>query len=246
MSFTFKGVPLPSYVKITNIGTNVLPPFSLSTALIDDVEGSRFLRKREESKVFSFSYLIQAETPEDLKVKIREFASFLSSEKPEPLVLDIESDKTYLVMLTGDTEIDQTYTVGTGEFEFVAFDPYAYGEEKTVELMSGGTLLVDNPSTAPSYPIVTATAIIDNAQFRISRGDKVIEEYDPVVRLNDAFKIGDTIVINMEEGKVTVNGALKMPIIQLDSDFFHLSPGPNWVNCVTGYTVTMTYTERWK
>ena len=246
MSFSFKGNPIPNFVKITGVNTSVLPPFSISLTSNEQITGSRFLRKKEEYKVFSVSFVLKAENPEDLKVKIREFSRFLTSEKPEPFILEAEKDKIYYVILSGNTEYEQSYDIAFGAFEFIAPDPYAYGEEKTVTLTSGGTIRIDLSSTAPSYPIITATALQDANEFRVSRGDQIIVEYDPIIRLYDEFKTGDVIEINNEEGKVTVNGQTKMPIVSLESDFFHLSPGSNWVNCSNGFDISMTYIERWK
>jgi predicted phage tail component-like protein len=245
MSFSFKGTPIPDYVKVTEVSTSVLPPFSISLSTIEGIVGSKFLRKREESKIFKFSYVIKADSPEDLKIKSRDFANFLSSEKPEKFFLDTEKDKIYYVILSGETPIEQTYGIGTGEFEMIALDPYAEGVTKTVELVSGGTTTINNEGTARTYPIFTITSNINSTAFKMSRWGQNVEKTE-FINLYDAIVIGDEIEINNLEGKVTINGENHMQVLSLDSEFFDLAPGTNSLSCSTGFTVSMKYTERWK
>ncbi|SMO93033.1 distal tail protein Dit [Melghirimyces algeriensis] len=68
----------------------------------------------------------------------RKIAQWLFTNEEKPLVFDDEPDKTYLAMLSGETNIDRIGSSGTAKITFVCSDPYARGETKTQRIANPG------------------------------------------------------------------------------------------------------------
>lgn len=72
----------------------------------------------------------------------RKIARWLFTEEEKPLVFDDEPDKTYLAMLSGETNIDRFGSSGTATIIFVCSDPYARGETKTQRIANPGMVFL--------------------------------------------------------------------------------------------------------
>jgi predicted phage tail component-like protein len=240
MSFNFKGRAIPEYVKVLEVSTSVLPPFSISLSNIEGITGTKFIRKKEESKVFDITFLIKADSPDDLKVKVRDFAEFLDSEKPEPFYLNSERDKVYEVILSGETSLEQIYDIGQGYLQFIAPDPYAKGLTKTIQITGNTPETFTMNSTAPTFPRFTITTITNSNQFKITLNE------NKEINLIGDFLAGDIIEIDNNIGKITQNGEVKMFLMTLDSSFFSILPGENTLTSTPEFNVEMKYVERWK
>lgn len=240
MSFYFKGKAVPEYVKVLEVSTSVLPPFSISLSSIEGMTGTKFLRKTEEYKIFDISFLIKAESPDDLKVKVREFAEYLDSEKPEPFYLESERDKIYEVILSGETSLDQIFDIGQGTLQFISPDPYAKGLTRTIEIIGDTPVVFNMKSTAPSFPRFIITTNANSNNFKITLNE------NKEINLIGDFLIGDILEIDNNLGSITQNGQTKMTLMTLDSTFFSIKPGDNTLISSPGFNVEMKYVERWK
>src|SRR5690625_7896058 len=53
--------------------------------------------------------------------------------EPEPLIFDLEPNRTYYVILSDQTDVEKIGRTGQGEIEFICPDQYMYGEEQKSE-----------------------------------------------------------------------------------------------------------------
>jgi len=70
--------------------------------------------------------------------------------EPEPLIFDLEPNRTYYVILSDQTDVEKIGRTGQGELVFICPDPFKYGEEQTTDV--AGSVTIANEGTAITYP----------------------------------------------------------------------------------------------
>jgi predicted phage tail component-like protein len=249
MSFTFKGISSDGFLKVTGVGYSVLPPSELQVLELAGMSGAKFVEKTDGVKEISVSYVLQATSEVDLMAKMRSMAGWLDSKTPEQLIFSNESDKYYLAMVTGSTEIEQfAGNVGIGTLTFICFDPYAYSiTENTLTLVNNATTTLDLTCTAPVYPVFTMTCIANSSLLKLKKNwETETDAVSPYLEVTGTFVIGDVLVFDTFTGKVTLNGALFMQGLSLESQFFTLTKGRNHMNYSIAFNGLVKYRERWK
>lgn len=91
----------------------------------------------------------------------REIAQWLFTSEEKPLVFDDEPDKTYLAMLSGETNIDRIGSSGTATLTFICSDPFARGKTKTQRIENPGVIFLregvryreDGSIVTGNYPV---------------------------------------------------------------------------------------------
>lgn len=95
-----------------------------------------------------------------------ELASWLYTQKPKPLVLPTEPDRTYYAVVQNTLDdFERMATLRQGTIEFLCVDPFAYGEEEEHSLQD--VTLIPNDGTANSYPIFDLTMMEDSTLISI-------------------------------------------------------------------------------
>ncbi|UKL30014.1 tail family protein [Bacillus phage PK2] len=241
---TYNGIDTGSLMKVLKVTRSVLPPSEVKTLTIDGKAGGIFISKKDGMKRIEVEVLVLAEDPVSLRAKVRELADVLDADKPQSLTISDEPHLTDFGIIEGDTDIEEELKHGTGTISFLCPDPYSIGAERTVALTANGTTTVNNAGTAPSFPVITATATQDIGYFHISRGDDFGN--DEFVEVGHSFVTGDVLEVDMSKGKVSINGEVRMAPLTLTSDFWSLSKRTNYIWCSAGFTIQLKYNERFK
>lgn len=242
--FTFKGIASSSHLRELKVGHSVLPPSNVKMLEIEGKAGAYFLKKTHGVRTITVEVAVIGTSQSNLRAKVREIADWLDSDKPEKLYFSDEPDVYYMAILSEETDLEQIVNLGTGELTFICLDPYAFRYNVNVSLTAGATKTVPYYGTAKTFPVITATATVATNLLLISRGDNFGN--DDKVELTHSFAVGDVVEIDMEKGTVKVNGTINMPIVTLDSDFWSLSKGDNFVWASGNFTYSLKYTERLK
>lgn len=137
----------------------------------------------------------------------RRIAQWLFTGEEKPLVFDDEPDKTYLAMLSGDTNIDRVGSSGTATITFVCSDPYARGETKTQRIANPGMVFRrDGVRYRDDGTIVTGNYPV----FKVGKFGQavVIEEGTTNILKTASYPARETVTVREGEDYYlsTVNG----------------------------------------
>lgn len=173
MAIKYKGDDLPSYVFINDIKDMLLPPSKSITAKVTGRDGSYRFGNEIGDREITVDFTILATNEDDLRIKARDFAAYLFSEKPDDLVILAEPDKTYKAIVEGEVNIDEILHVGKGTVKFLCVDPYAYSAETTNTLtLVGNDGTVNISGNMPVFPQIGVTFTANTEEFLISSGDR--------------------------------------------------------------------------
>lgn len=131
-----------------------------------------------------------------------------------------------------------TRKISWGEFDlYFRCEPIAYGQQVTEEL-TGATLV--NAGTYEATGIITVE--IGGAASFLRVG---LVETGEFIYLEDAFALGDVVVVDLDKESVTKSGYLIMDKLSLDSDFFRIPVGEYTITIEPAATAQLEYVERW-
>lgn len=131
-----------------------------------------------------------------------------------------------------------TRKISWGEFDLMfKCEPVAYGQQVTEEL-TGATLV--NAGTYEATGIITVE--IGGAASFLRVG---LVETGEFIYLEDAFGLGDVVVVDLEKESVTKGSYLIMDKLSLDSDFFCIPAGEYTITIEPEAAAQLEYVERW-
>lgn len=236
--FTFKGETSISHgLRETAVKHTVLPPISAKTIELPFHDGVLDFGRVYGSRTIEVTVGLKGSTYGDLRSKTRQIARWLDSEKLQPLIFSDEPNIQYMARVSEDTSIDQLLYYGETTIKFLV--PKPFGEdvhETTMNISSGQTINYDG--TRACYPVFMVTTTNALSDFQISNGSEK-------VKIVTELPVGSNLVIDMNTGKVTLNGTVIQQTITIDSDFFPLKVGSNVINFSSGATVQMKYKRLW-
>lgn len=201
MAFSYNNNPLPSYVILTKVNNNILPPIQNTLLDIQNRRGSYFYQNRLATKTVSIEIVIKSDSPSDLLEKVRELAVYFYSEKP--CQLSLNEDVYYLAVLDGSTDFEQLAHIGSGSITFLCIDPIAYGTQQTIGPLT--TPISKShfiTGTYKTYPKFTLTAKQNLTYMEVKYGSKSImlgEKSD----LNQSAVDTKPIILNDNMGSLT-------------------------------------------
>ena len=239
----FNGINLRSAygIRVRNVRRDILPPREAQLVTVLGRHGAYLGKINRKPRVIECEIQVIG-TLEERRALARTLAEVLDTDDVKPLAFEDEPDKVYYAVLDGDTNLDEITVLGTTTLKFVVPDPYAHGNLISQTLGPSPANIIYN-GTAESKPILTITMGGTAQNIAVACGPKS-------VTVNGNFQAGDTIVIDCDKNKVTINGATAMPAVSIGSRFFSLVKGDNIItysaNTLASMTVRIDYTERWK
>lgn len=206
-----------------------------------------------EPRYFEFECIFVADgtnynnpSAQELQNRIRQLASLLTDKtgipRMFPLIIEREPNKHYMVRYSGSLGIERIIysSVGTFTLPLVAYDPFAYGVEETINF-TNNTATVTNTGTVETFPIFIATFTSAATEWKVSLGSKFVR----VVR---NFTVGEVLEVDCATGKININGTNIISYLDWqNSQFFSLLPGQS-ILTVTPAGVSKTeikYSPRW-
>jgi len=221
---------------------DILPTVDNKFVTVPGKSGAYKGYSRFGTRVFSLPLVFLENKPIDLQEKIRDFADkftdFSGKIKEIKIQFDYE-DVWYKAIIDGD--LTPTRINGVGEFNLnlIAYDPFAYGLEKTYDFINDQVTL-QNIGTANAFPVFNVTFTASATEFKVLLGDKF-------VRVIRNFLAGDQLIIDSKTRKVIYNSLINMPLLDLKSRWFELMAGENTMNVTPTdvANVEVTFQERW-
>lgn len=155
--FLYNGVHSSSYgLYALAVRRAILPPITSRLLETPGRSGGYYQGRQLGVREIRVDVMITANDYADLRSKVRALAAWLQpGADPKPLVFDDEPDKTWMAVLSGDTDLEEIVAVGRGTLTFVCPDPVALGPEVTLPITSGTGVNVGG--TAPTWPIFRVT-----------------------------------------------------------------------------------------
>ncbi|WCO61647.1 distal tail protein Dit [Bacillus licheniformis] len=144
MSLTFNGIT-KHFVKATvETQRPIWAPVERELIEIPGRPGAFFRNTKVKPRVIPVGIIIKGVA--DLQKAKEEVAEWLITDKPAPLILPDEPDRTYYAMIDGEGQLSEIFKFGKGTVNFVCPDPYKYGAEQSFDISSraDGVNLVRN------------------------------------------------------------------------------------------------------
>lgn len=191
----FAGNALPPYIKVNSISYSVLSPIQHKTAKIQGRTGQYDFGIENDMKTIEVSYQIIAEDQSDVMKKAASFSTWVSHKDLQKLEIADQPDRYYMARVVGDTDISESYRVGSGKLTFVV--PSGVAESKTLKssthvITTSDPVIFDNQGTADTYPVVKLTMKQDS-------------EVVSVIGDEEFFQVGDFPSVDKVTVPRTVN-----------------------------------------
>lgn len=179
----FNDIDLPDFVLVNKLTNSLLPEVTQKTIKVPGRWGLYDFGNEVGVREIEMEYTIVASDSVDLRAKAREFANWLYYDEAKPLIIMEEPDKTYYAKVTGNTEVDEILRLGQGTVTFICYDPFAYGDEKTIDLVGeeGETFTVSNEGDVEAYPTLHFEFNDSTTEFSILAGERYMYFGQPAI-----------------------------------------------------------------
>lgn len=233
----FNEINFEDYLVVEYIRRPLLPPIEVHGVQIPGRAGQRFTKSELGENIIQVDIRIIEANRAQAQLKARQVAGLLYTTEPKKLILRDQPNTYNMAMISGDTDFEKFLHTGFSTLSFVCKDPASYSLNETVipniqsrEILNDGTL--------PSRGILTVQPG-NTTNLRI-----VLQNTGEYIYLKDSFTSSDTIVIDMEEESIRLNGNLIMTRLDANSDFFDVPVGKSTITTTSG-AIQLRYRRRW-
>ncbi|WLR41669.1 phage tail family protein [Bacillus carboniphilus] len=236
---TFNGKDLSELIRVTEI--NGRGPLSQTTIRqsIPGKDGSFFQRRQLTERVLSVSFLMIADSLNDLRKKVDQLNGVLNTDFEVPIVFSDEPNMTYYGILEGNSDLEEIASVGKGTLTFVCTDPFKYGIEKRVSFTQSVNQTGLGSYQTPLRLVATITEPVK--EYKVFH-----QEQDKYVKIKWDFQKEDILEVHFHNGKILINDQLAMTSFDwASSEFFDLLPGKQTITVTDGTTTELIWRPRW-
>lgn len=232
----YNGFDFSPWFKTKLITRSLIPEYDIETQDIPYRSGERVMHVKLKPLPLKVLAEWRARPSDDMAALRRTMAARLVCLKEAPLYLDDERHLGiyYMAMLTSPNELDTLWHTGSAELDFTAYDPVAYGAKKSGSIGYSTVLTVGG--SFDTNPVITCKPGGSVSYLKLTNMDT-----GEFVQINASLSSSSTVIIDMEEQQVTVNGANQA--VTYDSDYFALRPGRNSLRLSSG-TGAIEWNER--
>lgn len=232
----FNDIDFGDYIKVEKVRDPLLPPILNLRREVPGKNGSLYKRNKLEPKNIEVEIRLIEKNRSKVKEKARTVSRLLYTKEPKKLRFKEEPDKYYLAILDSSTDLERFLFTGFSILTFVALDPIAYGETKTIDISSNTTIINQGSYKTTGRITIEVTQSIGHIQVtQQNTGEYVYIEHD--------FVAGDEVIIDLDREYVTKNGYSIMKDVYLESDFFDIPVGE--FELTSSVPATLEYVERW-
>lgn len=154
---TLDGVKIPDYVKVNAVEFSVLPTITNRLLSIRGRKGQFFAGQDVGQRKISVQITLVSQKINGVMALASDFAKWLYHEKPVDLVIADEPHKTYKVVFEGDSDIEETVSIGQGTLTFICTEPFAFGSDyakRFTPTAEDDVLSVTNTGNTETYPVI--------------------------------------------------------------------------------------------
>lgn len=232
--FVFNGSDLTSWLHVSQVSRLVLPSRRLNRQEIPGRDGELVAVNGLDALEVEVTCHLKADSIADVSTQRRLLTAALVTDGLAQLILPDEPHLWLMAVYEGGAEVERNAHKPEVKLTFLVPDPVAYGEERSVHV--SGTATVNVGGTRATAPTVTARPP-RGSSWRVTNADT-----GEHVEVQHAFTGSETVVVDMDACRCTVNGT-DVPVT-LESDFFRVIGGTQHV-ALSGGTATMSWVERW-
>lgn len=229
----YDGVNLADHFDINLVDVDPMPGLSATTKKVPGSPGERFCSMDIGTRSITMDMSVKGydRDPLHLSRKWRRVGKYLLKNEPKPLMLE-DGREIYALPLS-TSELQRLGTRGTSTVTFTAFDPFFYGQERSVSLKSGkNTIYIQGDYEI--YPTIELSGV----SGAVSVTNYLTGEQ---VRIPSILNAASKVVIDCNTMKCTINGNYLAVDLNVTT-FFSLSPGENDIR-LSGGTGTLKYRE---
>lgn len=212
----FNGKPLPSFVIIKSIDTQILS--DISNTKVKSNVGYRHKKIEFGSKIISIKFSLERNStlpPFDQQQELLKWVRG-NDWKESELILPDNPDAHYMAICNNKIELANSDLESEGTIEFLVCNPYRIGNAKITLNIKELQALSREIGSENIKPKIIFDITEDCEEIKLSIKNSY---YDNYIRFKHNFLIGDRLTIDMETKKITLNGEIKMQILTLDSKF---------------------------
>ena len=236
---TFNGTDLTALYAVSDLRTSLLPR-DVSTQSVSGRDGEIFTGIRHASRTITLTFTVLDSSITARQQAARVLAATLAVDEPKPLSISIDSGLYYLAIPSSDGDAARFYNANQFDVTFLCADPIAYGESKSVEVPSGGSLTFTVGGTYPTKPVITGPSVVRNSslggwRLRLDSRDYVLV---PI-----SSGTARSLSIDCVNRVVLLAGAVS--VLSPDSDWLVFEPGEHTLVMTGTGKATVTYKERW-
>lgn len=229
----FGGVDLTPYLLVSQVTRPVMPKVRLDETEVLGMDGSHVRASGLESYEISVSCHIVGDTLDEVAEARTVLTSALSCGEKE-LVLDDAPERYVMARYKGGAEQERNANMPGLELTFYCSDPAAYGQARKEQATTTARPIAAGGNYR-TYPKVTCKPPSGSSWTltNVTTG--------AFVRVEAAFTGAQTVVLDMQTERCTVNGS-DWPVT-VTSDFFALYDTQELKT--SGGTATLEWKERW-
>lgn len=179
MSFTFRERhSRKDYGIVSRTPSSLFPPIENRLVDVPGGHGAYSFGHRYGVRMLTVPIEFKWKDLSDYQSRVNMLAEWLSpGTEPEPLVFDMEPDKTYFAELDDSTDLEKIGRLGQGELIFICPDPFKYGREQSQSF--NGSTMIANEGTMDAYPVFRTTITEDVTLFRIENRSNLTPQGAP-------------------------------------------------------------------
>jgi predicted phage tail component-like protein len=153
---------------INKIYRDILPPRAVNLIDVPARMGAYFLNVKNGVRTYKADITLIGSSFEDVRLKMRDLASILNTDKLVPLVFDDESYKTYMAIAIDNTDLAEKSMVAEGTITFLIPDPVGKGATVPSNLGAAGAVhSLTNNANSPAFPIFKVDFTADAQHFAL-------------------------------------------------------------------------------
>lgn len=232
------GVDLTPYFRDKSIKGRGIVKHNVQLKDIVNKPGAYYQKKKRPPRVLIIEGDVRANNPEELRTTIDTLNGLLDFPSPVSVKFNDEPNMEYFGIPEESDEGDEYTFLHRGAIKIICPDPDKYGLTKT-PAFAAGALTINYLGTAEAYPVISGTITAATSSIEIKKGTRSM-------KVNYNFIVGDTFSFDFKKRKITINGVINMPTLDLNKyDFFELSRGNNVLTITPSINATVTYREAW-
>lgn len=183
---SFAGLSCPAFLIVHSIKPEVLPPINVNSIEMPNIDGTYYVNYKYGVRTFDVEATILAPKKKDVLAYADQLATWLHYDEPQKLVLKDKPHQYYLAKVVGSTDLEKKFRTGKVSFQFICYDPHAYGEEQEVTLIPQNEepVSVINDGNMEASPKIEMTFTKNVTDFSImTPNDAIIfGDFDPTTQ----------------------------------------------------------------